>query len=146
MRRRVLLSSIAVVPITGCTSDGDGQSDEPGDDGSEGEPEDPQEGERVEIVESELVRENVGTTEERVAVHGIARVKEGAEVSYVEIRALFYDAEGELLDTIIEQIDEVGRHGDDPEGRRWEFEIVYPQVGERAAEVESYELEVGTEL
>lgn len=142
MRRRVLLSSIAVVPIAGCTSDDDGQSDEPEDNGSE----DPQEGERVEIVESELVRENVGTAEESVAVHGIARVKEGVEVSYVEIRALFYDAEGELLDTTIEQIDEVGRHGDDPEGRRWEFEIVYPQVGERAAEVESYELEVGTEL
>lgn len=146
MRRRVLLSSIAVVPIAGCTSDGDGQSDESEDNGSGEEPEDPQEGERVEIVESELVRENVGTTEESVAVHGIARVKEGVEVSYVEIRALFYDAEGELLDTIIEQIDEVARHGDDPEGRRWEFEIVYPQVGERAAEVESYELEVGTEL
>jgi hypothetical protein len=146
MRRRVLLSSIAVVPIAGCTSDDDGQSDEPEDNGSEEEPEDPQEGERVEIVESELVRENVGTTEESVAVHGIARAKEGVEVSYVEIRALFYDAEGELLDTTIEQIDEVGRHGDDPEGRRWEFEIVYPQVGERAAEVESYELEVGTEL
>lgn len=142
MRRRVLLSSIAVVPIAGCTSDDDGQSDEPEDNGSG----DPQEGERVEIVESELVRENVGTAEESVAVHGIARVKEGVEVSYVEIRALFYDAEGELLDTTIEQIDEVGRHGDDPEGRRWEFEIVYPQVGERAAEVESYELEVGTEL
>lgn len=146
MRRRALLSSIAVGPVAGCTSDGDGQNDDPEDNGSEGEPEDPREGERVEIVESELVRENVGTDEESVAVHGIARVKEDVEVNYVEIRALFYDAEGELLDTIIEQIDEVGRHGDDPEGRRWEFEIVYPRVGERAAEVESYELEVGTEL
>lgn len=146
MRRRDLLSSMAVVPIAGCTSDGDGQGDDPDDNGSEGEPENPREGERVEIVESELVRENVGTAEERVSVQGIARVKEGVEVSYVEIRALFYDAEGELLDTIIEQIDEVGRHGDDPEGRRWEFEIVYPQIGERAAEVESYELEIGTEL
>lgn len=143
MRRRALLSSIAFVPIAGCTNDGDGQGDEPEDDESEG---DPREGERVEIVESELVRENVGTAEESVVIRGTARVKEDVEVSYVEIRALFYDAEGELLDTIIEQIDEVGRHGDDPEGRRWEFEIVYPGVGERAAEVESYELEVGTEL
>lgn len=146
MRRRVLLSSIAVVPIAGCTSNGDGQNDGSEDNGSEEEPEDPQEGERVEIVESELVRENAGTDEESVAIRGIARVKPDAEVSYVEIRALFYDAEGELLDTIIEQIDEVGRHGDDPEGQRWEFEVVYPQIGERAAEVESYELEVGTEL
>lgn len=124
--------------------DGDDGSEQPND--SENESDDPLEGERVEIVESELVRENVGTEEESVAVHGIARVKEGVEVSYVEIRALFYDDQGELLDTIIEQIDEVGRHGDDPEGRRWEFEIVYPQVGEDAAEVESYELEIGTEL
>lgn len=124
--------------------DGDDGSEQPND--SENESDDPLEGERVEIVESELVREDVGTEEESVAVRGVVRVKEGVEVSYVEIRALFYDVEGELLDTIIEQIDEVGRHGDDLEGRRWEFEIVYPQIGEDAAEVESYELEIGTEL
>lgn len=131
---------------------GDGGGEGDGDDGSKqsndskNESDDPREGERVEIVASELVREDVGTEEESVAVRGVVRVKEGVEVSYVEIRALFYDAEGKLLDTIIEQIDEVGRHGDDPEGRRWEFEIVYPQIGEDAAEVESYELEIGTEL
>lgn len=148
MRRRALLSSIALVSLAGCTGD-DGSEDGPENESDGDESDDPEEGERVEIVESELVRENAGSDEERVAVHGIARVKQGAQVSYVEIRALFYNAEGDLLDTIIEQIDEVGRHGeedDDPEGRRWEFEIVYPQVGERAAEVERYELEVGTEL
>ena len=140
MRRRHLLSSIAFVAVTGCTGDSEEEPDEP---------DDPEEGERVEIIGSELVREDVGTEEETVVIHGIAQVKADAEVSYVEIRALFYDAEGELLDTIIEQIDEVDRHGeegDDFEGRRWEFEIRYPYTGEDAAEVESYELEVGTEL
>lgn len=139
-RRELLFSMVAGCTLAGCTGD---------DDSAPEEPDEPEEGDHVEIVESELVREDAGTEEETVAIHGIAQVKEGAEVSYVEIRALFYDAEGELLDTIIEQIDEVDRHGeegDDYEGRRWEFEILYPYVGEDAAEVESYELEVGTEL
>jgi hypothetical protein len=146
MRRRYLLSSIALAAFAGCT----GNDEEPEEDD---EPEDeeetyPEEGERVEIIESELVREDAGTEEEAVAVHGIAQVKPDVEVSYVEIRARFYDAEDDLLDSTIEQVDAVDLHGedDDPEGRRWEFEIVYPYTGERAAEVESYELEIGTEL
>lgn len=145
MRRRALLSSIALVALAGCTSDEDEEEEDEMEEEEE-EEEDPEEGDRVEIVESELVREDVGTDEESVAVRGIVEVKPDAEVSYVEVRALFYDAEGELLDSIIEQIEGVGRHGDDPEGQRWEFEIVYPYVGEDAAEVEHYELEVGTEL
>jgi hypothetical protein len=145
MRRRALLSSVALVALAGCTSDEDDEPEEPEEESNETE-DDPEVGESVEIVESELVREDVGTEEERVGVQGIVEVKPDADVSYVEVRAVFYDAEGEQLDTIIEQIDEVGRHGDDPEGQRWEFEIVYPYMGERAAEVESYELEIGTEL
>lgn len=144
MRRRALLSSIALVALAGCTSDEDEEEEDEVEE--EEEEEDPEEGDRVEIVESELVREDVGTEEESVAVRGIVEVKPDAEVSYVEVRALFYDAEGERLDSVIEQIDEVGRHGDDPEGQRWEFEIDYPYTGEDAAEVESYELEIGTEL
>lgn len=137
---------MALVSLTGCTSDEDDEPEAPEEEEPNETEEDPEEGESVEIVESELVRENAGTEEERVGVQGTVEVKSDADVNYVEVRAIFYDAEGERLDTIIEQIDEVGRHGDDPEGQRWEFEIVYPYMGERAAEVESYELEIGTEL
>ncbi|MCL7418834.1 MAG: FxLYD domain-containing protein [Halalkalicoccus sp.] len=134
MRRRDLLAStLAACAFAGCAGD-----DEPGPEAPE-EPEEPEEGERVEIVESGLIRRDVGTDEETVSVRGVLVPREGVEVSYVEIRASFYDTEGELLDTTIERVDI-------DESERWEFEVTYPQVGEHAAEVGTYELEVGTEL
>ena len=144
MRRRDLLASmLAGCALSGCIGDHEPLPGEPGEpDNSEEpeEPEEPEEGERVEIVESVLIRENVGTDEETVAVGGVVVPREGVEVSYVEIRANFYDMEGELLDTTIEQVEI------DEETDRWEFEVTYPQMGEQAAEVDEYELEVGTEL
>lgn len=144
MRRRDLLASmLAGCALSGCIGDHEPLPGEPGEpDNSEEpeEPEEPEEGERVEIVESVLIRENVGTDEETVAVGGVVVPREGVEVSYVEIRANFYDMEGELLDTTIEQVEI------DEETDRWEFEVTYPQVGEQAAGVDEYELEVGTEL
>ncbi|MCH7661619.1 MAG: hypothetical protein IH933_13920 [Euryarchaeota archaeon] len=144
MRRRDLLASmLAGCALSGCIGDHEPLPGEPGEpDNSEEpeEPEEPEEGERVEIVESVLIRENVGTDEETVAVGGVVIPREGVEVSYVEIRASFYDMEGELLDTTIEQVEI------DEETNRWEFEVTYPQMGEQAAEVDEYELEVGTEL
>lgn len=146
MRRRELLVSTGLAcTLVGCvggkedpgSSEGPEESDEPSAP-AEG-PDRPEEGERVEIVESGLVRRDVGTDEETVSVRGVVVPREGVEVSYVEVRASFYDTEGELLDTTIEQVEI-------DEGERWEFEVTYPQVGERAAAVEGYELEVGTEL
>lgn len=146
MRRRDLLASTFVAwTLVGCVGNGDEAEPEESEEPDEpDEPEDPEEGERVEIVESELVREEAGTDEESVVVRGVVTVREDVaedvDVNYVEVRASFHDAEGETLDTIIEQVEI------DPETDRWEFEVAYPQVGERAAEVEDYELEVGTEL
>lgn len=156
MRRRDLLAStVAACTLAGCVGNGDDdpddeEPDEPDDPDDEepdepDEPEDPEEGERVEIVESELVREEAGTDEESVVVRGVVATRDDVndddiEVNYVEIRAIFHDAEGETLDTIIEQVEI------DPEADQWEFEVAYPHIGERAAEVEEYELEVGTEL
>ena len=109
MRRRDLLASmLAGCALSGCIGDHEPLPGEPGEpDNSEEpeEPEEPEEGERVEIVESVLIRENVGTDEETVAVGGVVIPREGVEVSYVEIRASFYDMEGELLDTTIEQVE-----------------------------------------
>ncbi|MFC6904758.1 FxLYD domain-containing protein [Halalkalicoccus tibetensis] len=155
MRRRDLLAStVAACTLAGCVGNGDDEdepeepedpddSDDP-EEPDEEEPEDPEEGERVEIVESELVREEAGTDGESVVVRGVVAprddVEEDVEVNYVEVRAAFHDAEGETLDTIIEQVEI------DPEVDQWGFEVSYPHIGERAAEVEDYELEVGTEL
>jgi hypothetical protein len=144
MRRRDLLAStLAACGLAGCIGDHEplpGEPSEPDDSEVPEEPEEPEEGEHVEIIESVLVRENVDTDEEMVSVGGVVAPIEDVAVSYVEIRASFYDGEGELLDTTIEQIDI------DEETDRWPFEVTYPQVGEQAAEVDEYELEVGTEL
>lgn len=137
MRRRDLLATtLAACALAGCNGNDEPAPPDPDPDESE----EPEEGERVEIVESALIRENAGTEEETVSVGGIVVPHEDVEVSYVEVRASFYDEEGELLDTTIEQVNI------DEETDRWEFEVTYPQMGEQAAEVVEYELEVGTEL
>jgi len=48
----------------------------------------------------------------------------------------FYDADGEQLDSTIEQVSDV------TEGDRWEFRVVFPDVGERAALVTDHDAEV----
>lgn len=124
MRRRELLSVAAAAgfaPLAACV-------DEPPVE----EPEDPV----VEIVRSALVREQVGTEEETVYVYGVAENRSDKELEYVEIRARFYDEEGELLDSTVENIPDV------TSGSQWEFEIEYPQRGEAAARVVDYELNV----
>ncbi len=103
-------------------------------------PADPDPEERVRIVESELVREEEGTDEETVAVEGVAQIIGDEEIRYVEVRAEFYDAEDELLDSTNERIEDV------TERRRWEFRIEYPNYGEAAAEVRGYSVDVATSL
>lgn len=128
-RRRLLATaSAALVGTAGCTGDGNDPQEAPAD------------GEEVRIVEHELVRENVGTEEESVSVHGLATIVEDAEVDYVEIRAQFYDEDGEMLDSTVEHVEDVTG------STRWEFEIEFPYVGERAAAVADYDLEVVTAL
>lgn len=125
---------VAGCALAGCVGNGEDDADD------EPDPEEPEEGERVEITESLLVRRDVGTEEETASVWGVVVPIADVEVSYVEVRASFFDGEGELLDTTIEQVEI------EPEEERWEFEVTYPGVGEQAAAVEEYQLEVGTEL
>ena len=128
-RRRLLaLASAALLGTAGCTGEGDDPQEAPADE------------EKVRIVEHELIRENVGTEEESVAVHGLATIVEDAEVEYVEIRARFYDEDEEVLDSTVEHVEDV------TESTSWEFEIDFPYEGERAAAVADYDLEVVTAL
>lgn len=93
----------------------------------------------VEIVWDDLVRDDPGTEDERVTVWGIVRNVGDRTLTYVEIRATFFDAEGEELESVIENVDEDVTSGDE-----WPFEVEYPHFGEAAAEVETYELEPAT--
>ena len=92
----------------------------------------------VRIVHDELIRDNPGTEDERVYVWGVVRNVGDRELSLVEIRATFYDEEGEELDRVIENVPEVTAE------EEWVFEIEFPDFGERAAMVDSYELEIVT--
>lgn len=123
MRRRRLLAAVAVassLATAGCSDDSDEEILEP----------------RARVARSELVREHEGTDDERVAVEGVVERTSDEEITYLEVRVRFFDADDELLDTTIEQVPDV------TEGDRWEFTVVFPDVGERAALVDDHEAEV----
>ncbi|MCU4925076.1 DUF3426 domain-containing protein [Halobacteria archaeon AArc-dxtr1] len=124
MKRRAFVAALVLLP--GCTRvfEENGEITEPGD---------------VEIVWSSLIREDPGTDEERVVVQGIVRNVGERTLSYIEVRATFLDADGEELTSVVANVDE-----DVSTGSEWEFEIEFPDFGERAARVETYELEPAT--
>ena len=128
MYRRAFLALVATVPAGGCLeylTDDDGEEiTDPGD---------------VEIVWHDLLRDDPGTEDERVAVWGAVRNVGDRTLSYIEIRATFFDAGGEELETVIQNVD-----ADVTTGREWPFAVEFPHFGEHAAEVESYELEPAT--
>ncbi|QFU83436.1 FxLYD domain-containing protein [Natronorubrum aibiense] len=124
MHRRAFLACAALVPITGCLDfleEGGEEITEPGD---------------VEIVWDDLTRENPGTEDERVVVWGVVRNVGDRTLSYIEIRATFFDAEGEELETVIENVDV-----DDESREEWPFDVEFPRFGEDATAVASYDLE-----
>ena len=127
MDRRGFLALGVLAPLAGCLDyfDDDGEEiTEPGD---------------VEIVWDELVRDNPGTDDERVFVWGIVKNVGDRELSYIEIRATFLDAEGTALETVIGNV-----QADVSSGEEWPFEVEFAHFGDRAAEVDDYELEPAT--
>ena len=126
MNRRQLLSSVigAGVGLAGCN----------------GPSEDEENDERVRIVDHTLVREHVGTEDEIVAVEGRVEQLDDDSINYIELRARFLGPEEEVLDTTSERVEDVDEDGE------WTFRIEAALVGERAASVESYELEITTVL
>lgn len=127
MYRRAFLAVAVLVPIGGCLEflEGNGEEiTEPAD---------------VEIVWDDLVREDPGTEDERVVVWGVVRNVGERSLSYIEIRATFFDEEGEELDSVLENVDV-----DDPSREEWPFDVEFPRFGEDAAKVATYELEPAT--
>ena len=128
MYRRELLGAVmGVSALAGCNGRLD--DDPPETDTPDG---------RVELVEHGLVRRNVGSDEELAVIEGTVRINEPG-LEYIELRAEFYDTEGELLDTTLERIQEL------EEGKQ-EFTVEYPRQGEAATEVETYDISVSTVL
>lgn len=92
----------------------------------------------VEILEHELVREDEGGVAEQVSVEGRAENTSDESFSYVEVRARFYNQNGDLLDSFLDNINDFGA------GQTWAFEVMYPAIGEDAQEVADYDIAVGT--
>ncbi|MFP8955753.1 FxLYD domain-containing protein [Natrialbaceae archaeon A-CW3] len=92
------------------------------------------------ILWSDIIRENPGTDDERVSIWGVIRNEGERQPTYVEVRATFFDADGEELDTVIEHVDDTTEDDD------WPFEVEYPAFGEEAREVSDYELEPATSV
>lgn len=129
MQRRGLLVAVAgVVSVAGC-------NDAEPTNGTPMETEETPD-ERVEIIDSELVRRDAGTEEATVAIEGRVRVYE-ADLQHVELRARFFDEEGNILDTTFDRLQELGV------GTR-RFSIRFPHEGERAEEVDGFDITVST--
>ena len=129
MRRRRFLSTGTLVVTSGLAGCGDS---EPGtDDDDDGRDEPP-----ARVVESELVRTDVGTEDETVAVEGFVERTRDVEITYLEVRVEFYTADGEVLDSTVEHLSDVS------EGDRWPFSVTYPGIGEAAARVVDYDVAV----
>lgn len=126
MNRRSYLATAVVAASAGCL------------DILEENGEEIREPEDIVIVDATLLREHSGTDDERVFVRGTARNEGERTLNLVEIRATFYDGDGEELNAVIENVPDVTA------GDEWTFEIEFPEYGDPAAAVADYELEVVT--
>lgn len=126
MDRRRFLSVVGSVAVAGCN---DGPPDEDGTDTPD---------DRVELVDHYLVRVDVGSDEERAIVEGSVRIRD-PDLQYIELRVLFYDVEGEQLDSTNERIREL-------KAGLQRFAVEYPHRGEAARAVDDYEITIQTIL
>jgi hypothetical protein len=135
-RRKFLQAGGAVIvsaSVAGCGEDTNYEDGSGGGNGGGSE-------EALEILEHELVREDEGTMSETVKVEGRAENVSEEQLSYVEVRARFYNDQGDQLESSLDNTNDLGT------GSTWAFEIQYPAIGEDAAEVADYDIGVGTDI
>lgn len=136
-RRFLALAATGVGTTAGCTDDTDYQSGNQNPDGDDSGGQDSDEA--LEILEHELVRENQGSRSEKVTVEGRAENTSDRQLSYVEVRARFYNEQGDQIETSLDNTNDLDA------GQTWAFEIMFPGFGEDARAVADYDIGVGTE-
>lgn len=137
-RRTFVTATAATAALAGCASDDPNYEDGDSNTGSGGGDDGASVEEDVVIREHELVREDEGSMSESVSVKGRAENTSDQTFSYVEVRARFYNEAGDMLDSMIDNINDL-----EP-GQTWSFEIQYLGIGDDAAEVADYDIAVGT--
>ena len=141
-RRKFIMAGCGMLSITVAGCGGDETEFEEGNGGGNGGNEPTQEGEEdadeaIEVLEHTMVREEEGTMAEQVSIEGRAENVSDSQLSYAEVRARFYNEQGDQLDSFLDNVNDL-----DP-GATWAFEILYPAIGEDAQEVDSYDIGVG---
>ena len=87
---------------------------------------------KIKILSHEMKTGDYGT----ISVVGTAENVAGKNLGYVEIRVKFYDDSDALLETFIDNVNDLGA------GEKWNFEVVYPSLD--GDEVARYEIGVGS--
>lgn len=160
-RRQFITTAGALLSVgaAGCTEDrsyepgneggthpGDEEAtdEQPSEDGTdpiptpEETPENPPPEGSLTILEHQMVRTDEGTEWETLSVDGRARNDSDQQFGYAEIRVWFYDADETLLDSMIDNVNDL-----DP-GREWQFSVPFLGWGEEAQAVDNYDIAVGT--
>jgi hypothetical protein len=128
MKRKTILGLIAVVAIvavamfSGCV-------EEPKYEEGAGTP---TESKNLEILDHHMETGEFGN----LIIKGTAKNIGSSSLSYAEVRVKFYDKEGTLLDTSLDNINDLGP------GETWNFKDMY--LGTDTENVDSYKIAVGS--
>lgn len=90
----------------------------------------------VDLVAHELRRSDEETFVERVQVVGKAKNTARIELTGVQLRVQFFDADGTELEEVITDERPIGGT------REWLFEVAFDGIGPKAREVADYQIEV----
>jgi len=131
------LSLVAIVIIAGCTSGTQYQTGASIAD--EVQPKttptpEPKTSEKIEILDHKIEYSEYGN----LMVVGTAKNVAGKKLSYAEIRVKFYDKSGALLETFMDNVNDLDA------GQTWKFKILYPSMN--VEEVDHYDIGVGTTI
>ena len=150
MERRKFLAVAgagAVTGIAGCSgetdyeegnSGGSESSDESSSDSSNSADGGSEQEAELEILEHELVIEDEGSQFASAAIEGRAENVGDSQLGYAEVRARFYNSQGDQMETGLANTNDLDA------GQTWAFEIMFLGNGEDVAEIDDYDIGVGS--
>jgi len=126
-----ILGIMCVVLMSGCTTETEYQSGTPSNTEKQKETKSASE-EKIKILDHQMTHDEFGS----LVVVGTAENVADKQLAYAEIRVKFYDKDDVLLETFMDNINDV-----DPR-QKWKFEVMYP--GMDTSDVDHYDIGVGT--
>lgn len=134
-----LVSTGGAAALAGCSDSGNNGSDDGTTDPDEENHGKSEENKNsVEILEHGLVRENEGAVSETARVEGRAENVGDSSLTIAEIRVQFFNKIGDIIVTSIANVNYF------KPGQTWAFTVRANLLGEDAAEIDEYNISVGT--